>query len=58
MNACSTARALVRTDLGTQSIDRNSSMIAPLMRGMAYVSNRRLRSGSKRSMASMSPMIP
>ena len=35
VNACSTARALVRTDRGTQSIDRSSSMIAPLMRGMA-----------------------
>ena len=47
VNACSTARALVRTERGTQWIDRNSSMIAPLIRGMAYVSKRRLRSGSK-----------
>ena len=33
-------------------------MMAPLMRGMAYVSKRRLRSGSKRSMASINPMMP
>jgi hypothetical protein len=33
-------------------------MMAPLMRGMAYVSNLMLRNGSKRSMASMRPMIP
>ena len=58
VTACSTARALVRTDRGTQSIERSSSMMAPLMRGMAYVSKRRLRSGSKRSMASISPMMP
>ena len=32
---CSTARALARTDRGTQSIERSSSMMAPLMRGMA-----------------------
>ena len=55
---CSTARALARTDRGTQSMERSSSMIAPLIRGMAYVSNLMLRAGSNRSMASISPMIP
>jgi hypothetical protein len=37
---------------------RNSSMIAPLMRAMAYVSNFIPRAGSYFSMASMSPNIP
>ena len=32
-------RALARTERGTQSIERSSSMIAPLMREIAYVSN-------------------
>ena len=58
VTACSTARALVRTDRGTQSMERSSSMMAPLIRGMAYVSKRRLRSSSNRSMASISPMMP
>ena len=33
--ACSMARALARTERGTQSIERISSMMAPLMRVMA-----------------------
>ena len=39
-------RARARTERGTQSIARNSSMIAPLMRAIAYVSNFTSRSGS------------
>ena len=39
MNAFSSARALARTERGTQSIDRSSSRIAPLIRAIAYVSN-------------------
>jgi len=35
VTACSTARALVRTERGTQSMERSSSMIAPLIRGIA-----------------------
>ena len=35
VTACSTARALLRTERGTQSMERNSSMMAPLIRGMA-----------------------
>jgi hypothetical protein len=44
--------------LGTQSIARSSSMIAPLMRGIAYVSNLLPRAGSNFSSASISPNIP
>jgi hypothetical protein len=33
--APSMARALARTDRGTQSMDRSSSMMAPLMRAIA-----------------------
>ena len=50
--------ALARTDRGTQSIERSSSMIAPLMREIAYVSNLKPRPGSNLSIASMSPKIP
>jgi hypothetical protein len=38
-SAFSTSRALNRTDRGIQSIARSSSMIAPLIREIAYVSN-------------------
>jgi len=44
--ACSRFRALERTERGTQSIERSSSRIAPLMRAIAYVSNAKPRSGS------------
>ena len=44
--ARSISRARARTDRGTQSIARSSSMIAPLMRVIAYVSNFTSRSGS------------
>ena len=44
--ARSIARARERTERGTQSIARSSSMIAPLIREMAYVSNLTSRSGS------------
>ena len=37
--ARSMERAFERTDRGTQSIERSSSMMAPLMREIAYVSN-------------------
>ena len=39
-------RARARTERGTQSIVRNSSMIEPRMRAIAYVSNFTSRSGS------------
>ena len=42
--ACSTMRALERTDRGTQSAARSSSMIAPRTRVAAYVSNLKPRS--------------
>jgi hypothetical protein len=42
---------LARTDRGTQSMERSSSTMAPLMRAMAYVSNLKLREGSNFSMA-------
>ena len=44
--ARSMCRARARTERGTQSIARSSSMIAPLMRAIAYVSNLTSRSGS------------
>jgi len=44
--ARSISRARARTDRGTQSIARSSSMIAPLMRAIAYVSNFTSRPGS------------
>ena len=57
-SAACTARALERTDRGTQSCARRSSRMAPRTRCMAYVSNFQPRSGSKRSIASMSPKMP
>jgi hypothetical protein len=56
--AFSSARALARTERGTQSMDRSSSRMFPLMRAMAYVSNLNPRSRSNFSMASMSPKMP
>jgi hypothetical protein len=56
--ARSSSRARARTLRGTQSIARSSSMMAPLMRMMAYVSNLISRERSKRSMAEMSPTMP
>jgi hypothetical protein len=56
--ARSTARAFCRTDLGIQSSARSSSIIAPRIRVMAYVSNLIDRSMSNFSMASISPKTP
>ena len=39
-------RARARTERGTQSIERSSSMIWPLIRAIAYVSNFTSRDGS------------
>ncbi len=44
--ARSMSRARERTERGTQSIARSSSMMAPLIRAIAYVSNFTSRSGS------------
>ena len=44
--ARSISRARERTERGTQSIARSSSMIEPLIRAIAYVSNFTSRSGS------------
>ena len=55
--ARSPARARGR-ERGTQSSERSSSMIAPLIRAIAYVSNLISRSGSKRSIAPISPSSP
>ena len=52
------ALALARMERGTQSMLRSSSMMAPLIRVMAYVSNLMARSGSNFSMASISPKTP
>ena len=54
----SISRALLRTERGTQSRERSSSMMEPLMREIAYVSNLISRSGSKRSSAPMRPSRP
>ena len=54
----SISRALLRTERGTQSSERSSSMMEPLMREMAYVSNLISRAGSKRSSAPMRPSRP
>ena len=54
----SISRARARTERGTQSSARSSSMIAPLMRVIAYVSNLISRSGSKRSIALIRPIRP
>ena len=56
--ARSISRALVRTERGTQSSERSSSMIEPLMRVIANVSNLISRSGSKRSIAEIRPSRP
>ncbi len=56
--AFSISRALNRIERGTQSIARSSSMIAPLIRGIAYVSNLLPRPGSNFCSASISPNIP
>ena len=52
------ARARERTERGTQSRERSSSMIAPLTRATAKVSNLISRSGSKRSIAPIKPSSP
>ena len=44
--ARSMSRARARTERGTQSIERSSSMIWPLIRAIAYVSNLISRVGS------------
>ena len=44
--ARSMSRARARTERGTQSIERSSSMIWPLIRAIAYVSNFTSRAGS------------
>ena len=54
----SISRARARTERGTQSSERSSSMIDPLMRVMANVSNLISRPGSKRSIAEISPSSP
>jgi len=51
-------RARVRTERGTQSSERSSSMIAPRIRAIAKVSNLISREGSNRSIAPMSPSSP
>ena len=56
--ARSISLARARTLRGTQSIERSSSMIAPLMRVIAYVSNLISREGSKRSIAEIKPTRP
>lgn len=56
--ARSTARAFWRTERGIQSSARSSSIIAPRMRVIAYVSNLIARSMSNFSIASMSPNTP
>ena len=56
--ARSISRARARTLRGTQSSERSSSMIAPRMRGIAYVSNLISRPRSKRSIAEIKPIRP
>ena len=56
--ASSISRARARTERGTQSSERSSSMIAPRMRVIAKVSNLISRSGSKRSIAPIRPIRP
>ena len=56
--ARSISRARLRTERGTQSSERSSSIIAPRMREIAYVSNLISRSGSKRSIAPIRPSRP
>jgi len=54
----SISRARARTERGTQSSERSSSMIPPFIRVIANVSNLTSRSGSKRSTAEISPTRP
>ena len=54
----SISRAFARTERGTQSSERSSSMIEPLMRVTAKVSNLISRLGSKRSIAEIRPSRP
>ena len=54
----SISRALARTERGTQSSERSSSMIAPFTRVAANVSNLISRSGSNRSTAEIRPSSP
>ncbi len=56
--ARSTSRARALTLRGTQSRERSSSMIAPLMRMIAYVSNLMSLDRSNRSIAEISPTSP
>ena len=56
--ARSTLRAFCRTDRGIQSSARSSSIIAPRIRVIAYVSNLISRSMSNFSIASISPKTP
>ncbi len=56
--ARSTFRAFCRTERGIQSSARSSSIIAPRMRVIAYVSNLISRSMSNFSIASISPNTP
>ena len=51
-------RARARTERGTQSSERSSSMIEPLMRAIANVSNLMSREVSKRSIAEIRPSRP
>jgi hypothetical protein len=51
-------RARVRTERGTQSSERSSSMMAPRIRAIANVSNLISRDGSNRSMAPIRPSRP
>ena len=53
-HAFSILRALLRTERGTQSRERSSSMMEPLMREIAYVSNLISRVGVERSRAPIS----
>jgi hypothetical protein len=54
----SISRARLRTERGTQSSERSSSMMEPLIRVMAKVSNLISRLGSKRSIAEIRPNRP
>jgi hypothetical protein len=56
--ARSICRARVRTERGTQSSERSSSMIAPRILAIAKVSNLISRSGSYRSIAPIRPRRP
>ena len=58
MLARSISRARARTERGTQSSVRSSSMIAPRIRVIAYVSNLISRVRSNRSIAEIRPPRP